>query len=114
VQATVGSAKRCKQLLEVLNSASNCWTVLSSTSDCWTALSSASDCWTALSSASDCWTVLDSASESRTMPDSARERDMNTMSNITLYNFSDVTVTNYGNFLSLLMHASRLALILSF
>jgi hypothetical protein len=47
--------------------------------------------------------VLESANEHWTMLESASERDMDTMGTIINYNLSDVTVTNYGKFLSLLM-----------
>ena len=48
-------------------------------------------------------TVLNSAGEHGTALDSAIEHDIDTMGTITYYNFSDVTMSHYGKFLSLLM-----------
>jgi hypothetical protein len=39
-----------------------------------------------------------------TVPDSTSEHDIYSMGTIINYNLSDVTVTNYGKFLSLLMY----------
>ena len=49
-------------------------------------------------------TVLNSAGEHGTALDSAIEHDIDTMGTITYYNFSDVTMSHYGKFLSLLMN----------
>jgi hypothetical protein len=70
------------------------------------------DCETMLYSDSECGTVPDNDSkveQCRTMmasgivPDSTSEHGMYSMGTIINYNLSDVTVTNYGKFLSLLM-----------
>jgi hypothetical protein len=47
---------------------------------------------------SDCGSVLVSASERGTVLDSASECGMDTIGSIINYNFSDVTMTNYGKF----------------
>ena len=52
-----------------------------------------------------CGTVPGSDSECETVLDSASEHGMYSMGTIMVYNLSDVTITNYGKFLILLMWA---------
>ena len=117
------STRQCSRVGTALDSSRTCWKVLDNANECGAALDNSRTCWkvfdnvnkcgTALDSPRRYWkvldnarkylTVLNSAGEHGTALDSAIEHDIDTMGTITYYNFSDVTMSHYGKFLSLLM-----------
>ena len=99
VIVTCGTVRQC---WTVITSVGWCQAVIVNMRQCQTvivtcgrALDSDSECGTVLVSDSERWRVLDSDSKCGTVLDSTMEHDSDTIGTIIIYNFGDVTMTNY-------------------